>query len=423
MMHAFLDDLLARRIATMKGLNSTANALLTGDAAVRAETVARWLAAESAGQFMAVRDLCNGFGEDAPRFDLDFTGLPEHTAPAVIATGAGAEILLEDVPPCFARGACLLTPTGYAPVEKLQPGDPLVTAGGDVRAARWIGSRTLDIGAHRRPEAVQPVRILAGALSPGVPARTLRLSPDHALLLRGELVPVKLLINGATIQRERGCLAVTYFHVELDRHDILLAENLPVESYIDTGNRAMFENTSGTPRRDPVFGRGRQWDNSAYAPLCLGGPTLRAIRAGLRERTAALGYTARTLTDVALWAESGKLVRIGGADDSPAFRLGGQAGRIAIRSPRFVPAEFAAAEDDAQDERLLGIALRAIRLDGAVLPVHRLAVSGFHPRAANDPADWTDGNAEIQVPAGCEAIGLYISALPQGWTRTPAKLA
>ena len=80
MTHAFLDDLLARRVATMKRLSSTASTLLTGDAAIRAETEARWLAAESAGQFMAVRDLCNGFGEDAPRFDLDFTGLPRATS-------------------------------------------------------------------------------------------------------------------------------------------------------------------------------------------------------------------------------------------------------------------------------------------------------------------------------------------------------
>lgn len=347
--------------------------------------------------------------------EVDFVDLPAQTAPEVIATGTGAEILLEHVPPCFARGTALLTPSGYRAVETLRPGDPVVTVSGDVRAVRWVGSRTLDIAAHRRPEAVQPVRICGGALSPGVPARPLRLSPDHALLLRGELVPAKLLVNGITILRERGCMAVTYFHVELDRHDILLAENLAVESYIDTGNRALFDNTVGTPRRDPVFGRGTQWDASAYAPLCLGGPVLREIRLGLRARTAALGYAARTLTEVALWAAEGKLPRVGGGDDSPVFRLDGRGGRIAIRSPRFVPAEFGAGEDDAADERLLGIALRAIRLDAAIFPARRLAVAGFYPRAGNDTADWTDGNAEIEVPAGVATIALDIAALPLGW--------
>jgi hypothetical protein len=33
---------------------------------------------------------------------------------------------------------------------------------------------------------------------------------------------------------------VTYWHVELERHDILLADGMPAESYLDTGNRAAF---------------------------------------------------------------------------------------------------------------------------------------------------------------------------------------
>jgi hypothetical protein len=39
-----------------------------------------------------------------------------------------------------------------------------------------------------------------------------------------------------------------YVHVELDRHDILLAEGLPAESYLDTGNRAAFGTQGGVRR-------------------------------------------------------------------------------------------------------------------------------------------------------------------------------
>ena len=81
-----------------------------------------------------------------------------------------------------------------------------------------------------------------------------------------------------------------------------------------------------------------------------------------------------------------------------------------------MPAEFAAgSSEDPDDERLLGIALRGIQLDEAFLPVRRLAISGFYPRGADDSADWTDGNAEIQVPDGIAMIGLDIAALPIGW--------
>jgi hypothetical protein len=35
---------------------------------------------------------------------------------------------------------------------------------------------------------------------------------------------------------------VTYYHVELAAHDVILAEGLLCESYLDTGNRAAFVN-------------------------------------------------------------------------------------------------------------------------------------------------------------------------------------
>jgi hypothetical protein len=70
---ALLDELLALRVATMKQFASTTRALLIGDPMMRAEMVARWLRSEKVALFLAVRDICSGFGEDAPRFELDFT--------------------------------------------------------------------------------------------------------------------------------------------------------------------------------------------------------------------------------------------------------------------------------------------------------------------------------------------------------------
>ena len=36
---------------------------------------------------------------------------------------------------------------------------------------------------------------------------------------------------------------VTYYHHELARHGVVLAEGLPCESYLDTGNRGFFANS------------------------------------------------------------------------------------------------------------------------------------------------------------------------------------
>lgn len=74
--HDLLDRLLARRAATMKLLDSTAHVLMTGNPDVRSATIVRWLSSDRLAQYVAVRDLCSGFGEDAPRFELNFNGLP-----------------------------------------------------------------------------------------------------------------------------------------------------------------------------------------------------------------------------------------------------------------------------------------------------------------------------------------------------------
>ena len=98
--------------------------------------------------------------------------------------------------------------------------------------------------------------------------RELFLSPDHAVLVNGVLIPVKLLTNdGSITQVERS--RITYYHVELPEHAVILADGLPVESYLETGDRANFHRSRNDPavsrfqgqtatgRGDPVGNQGR----------------------------------------------------------------------------------------------------------------------------------------------------------------------
>jgi hypothetical protein len=339
---------------------------------------------------------------------------------ALTFTGATAaitapDLILEAVAPCFARGTRLLTPLGYVPVETLKPGDPIVTAKGDTRPVRWVGHCIVDLCAHSRPAAVQPIKFTQGSLAPGLPAQTLRLSPDHGLYLRNALVPAKLLANGATIIRETNATAITYYHVELDRHDLLLAEGVAVESYLDTGNRSAFTRASGSP----VFGRSKNWDHAAYAPLCLNGPILRDIRQDIRIRTADLGYRRRTLTDVTLLADGQRITRTHGEAAQPIFHFPTPfTGQITIQSPRFIPAELSLGQHDEDDNRVLGIAISRINLGSRLVAARQIARAGFYPRAAQDRADWTDGNGVIEVPEPIAALALNIAALPLGWIRS-----
>ena len=150
------------------------------------------------------------------------------------------------------------------PVEALAVGDVAVTAQGQACTIRWIGHRT--IGAEKGCIAAHqwPVRIRAGAFGRddegrAVPARDLSLSPGHPVLIDGGparpdgvLVPISCLINGTSVARQP-VSTVTYWHVELDRHDILLAEGLPAESYLDGGDRAFFGQASDHALHNPDF--------------------------------------------------------------------------------------------------------------------------------------------------------------------------
>ncbi len=189
---------------------------------------------------------------------------------------------------CFAAGTRIATPGGEVAVETLQSGDMVTTASGEARAVAWVGRRGVDCARHPSPKSVWPVRVAAGAFAPGRPSRDLFLSPDHAVFAEGVLIPVRLLVNGSTVaQAERA--RVSYFHVELETHDLLLAEGLPVESFLDTGNRDAFANAAATALHPAFEPRGDvtlAWEAYGCAPLKVHGPEVDRARARLSERAA-----------------------------------------------------------------------------------------------------------------------------------------
>ena len=129
-------------------------------------------------------------------------------------------------------------------VEDLSIGDIVVTAAGTHRPIRWIGTRSYTGRFANTNPAVLPVCVKVGALADGIPNRDLWVSPDHALYLDGVLIPAEHLVNGATIVKADRVESVTYWHIELDSHDVLLAEGAPAESFVDDGGRAIFHNAA-----------------------------------------------------------------------------------------------------------------------------------------------------------------------------------
>ncbi len=155
---------------------------------------------------------------------------------AVYLTGLSANALN-----CFLTGTGIATPEGKVAVEDLREGDRVMTSDGRAVEVTWVGHRRVET--RMASPRVNPICISADALSTGVPERDLYVSPDHAIGIEGCLVNASVLVNGETIYQvaQMPLEGFTYYHIETDAHELLLAEGCPAESYIDQGD-AGFDN-------------------------------------------------------------------------------------------------------------------------------------------------------------------------------------
>jgi hypothetical protein len=209
-----------------------------------------------------------------------------HGSDFTLTGGNGYVDITTDIP-CFAAGTRILAADGEVLVEDIQVGDELVTVRHDAITSRkvvWTGRRAIDISRHPRPEMVRPVRIIAGAFGDNLPERDLRLSPLHAVYVNGCLFEAISLVNGTTTYQEQATKHVTYHHIELEAHDVILAEGLAAESFLDTGDRNMFETVSGVMVLHPDFATP---EGAVFcAPMVREGEALAQVRAELNDRAA-----------------------------------------------------------------------------------------------------------------------------------------
>ncbi len=174
------------------------------------------------------------------------TGSAANSSTQESATG-GAIVEVQGIsgvspPICFAKGTRIATETNPAVVEALKSGATLESCGSELACVKWIGYQ------RRTPEFAQfddylPVKIFAGALEENVPVRDLYLSPDHAILVDGHLIHAKALVNGKSIVQMTDWQGdIEYYHIETENHEIIFAEGVPCETFIDNVSREQFDN-------------------------------------------------------------------------------------------------------------------------------------------------------------------------------------
>jgi ELWxxDGT repeat protein len=175
-------------------------------------------------------------------------GTSELSIPSASANGlAPTDLTIFDNAPCYCRGTLIATKHGQNTVETLRIGDEVTTMSGAVRPIKWIGRRSYGGRFIMGRMDILPICIKAGALGGNMPERDLWISPNHAMYFEdeargGELIEAKDLVNGVSIVQARPVEKVEYFHIELDSHDVIIAEGALSETFIDDDSRGMFHN-------------------------------------------------------------------------------------------------------------------------------------------------------------------------------------
>ncbi len=146
-------------------------------------------------------------------------------------------------PLCFAEGTMIATPDGDRAVQDLQIGEKVRAADGRIVNIKWIGRQmVLKLLAGPR---MQPVRFRAGALGDGLPHTDLTVTADHGMIIDDLVINASALVNHDTIDfvpENELQDQVTYYHIETEDHDVILANGAAAETFVDAVTRASFDN-------------------------------------------------------------------------------------------------------------------------------------------------------------------------------------
>ena len=289
--------------------------------------------------------------------------------------------------PCFLPGTQIMTPDGERAVETLAPGDHVLTLGGAERAIIWIGTGKARATRGRRTAAT-PIIVCKNAFAPNIPNRDLHVTKGHSFYLDNVLIPAEFLVNHRSVLWDDRAQDVTVFHIELETHDVILANGAAAESYRDDGNRWLFAN------------RDTAWDRPApppFAPVMTGGAIVDGVWRRILDRAGPRpGLPLTEDPDLHLVADGERLNPVEQARTFARFILPATARDIRLISRAAVPQELGIA----RDSRPLGVAMQGIavwqgRHVRAVSAEDAIFTDGFYSFEPETNARWTDGRASL----------------------------
>ena len=143
---------------------------------------------------------------------------------------------------CFTPGTRIETPEGPRLIEELREGDRVQTRDSGAQDIQWIGSRRMTGARLFAMPKLRPIRLGPGAIGIDRPDAALLVSPEHRLLVRGDvaralfntpevLVMARDLVNNDTVSVDLASREVTYIHLLLPSHQIIWANGVETESF------------------------------------------------------------------------------------------------------------------------------------------------------------------------------------------------
>lgn len=143
---------------------------------------------------------------------------------------------------CFTPGTRIATPDGAIRIDDLREGDRVLTKDNGPQEVLWIGARRMTGARLFAMPRLRPIRFRAGALGIEMPDDELIVSPEHRMVVHGEvaqalfntdevLVQARDLINGRTVTVDSQLREVTYVHLLLPAHQVVWANGVETESF------------------------------------------------------------------------------------------------------------------------------------------------------------------------------------------------
>jgi hypothetical protein len=211
------------------------------------------------------------------------------------------------------------------------------------------------------------------------------------------LIPALALVNGATIARTE-VDEVTYWHVELESHDVLIANGLPAESYLEMGNRNFFAeecvvDLNALP--DSII----RTHVDFCRPFFADGPIVEAVRARLATQAELLGWQKTHEMGMHLLVD-GRRVDPDAVGGLARFLVPSTAKDVTLVSETFVPSHWGT-----PDSRSLGVSISHIHVsDGLtcnreIAADHDALIGGFHAEEGHSGVSWRWTKGSLPIPS------------------------